>query len=125
MSGAAFFTHLDLVGGYWQIDVGEASRENTAFSTSEGHLQYKRIPFRPTNAAASFQRAINSILHGLNWKYCLIYLDDVIIFAKNLEELNRQLDAVLERLEGAGVKLNAANCQFLQEKTTFLGESKP
>ena len=103
MSGAAFFTHLDLVGGYWQIDVDETSRENAAFSTSEGHLQFKRMPFRPTNAAASFQRAINCILHGLNWKDCLIYLDDVIIFAKNLEELNRQLDAVPERLEHAGV----------------------
>ena len=68
---------------------------------------------------------MNSILHGLNWKYCLIYLDDVIIFAKNLEELKCQLDAVLERLEDTGVKLNAANCQFLQEKTTFLGEGKP
>ena len=59
---------------------------------------------------------MDSILHGLNWKDCLIYLDDVIIFAKNLEELNRQLDAVLERLEDAGVKLNAAKCQFLQEE---------
>ena len=51
---------------------------------------------------------MNSILHGLNWKDCLIYLDDVIIFAKNLEELKCQLDAVLERLEDTGVKLNAA-----------------
>ena len=59
---------------------------------------------------------MDSILHGLNWKDCLIYLDDVIIFAKNLEELNRQLDAVLERLEDAGVKLNTAKCQFLQEE---------
>ena len=46
---------------------------------------------------------MNSILHGLNWKDCLVYLDDVIIFAKSLEELNRQLDAVPERLEHAGV----------------------
>ena len=48
---------------------------------------------------------MNSILR---WKHCLVYLDDVILFAKNLEELNRRLDAVLERLEDAGVKLNAA-----------------
>lgn len=121
MSGAAFFTHLDLVRGYWQIDVDEASREKTAFSTPEGHFQFKRMPFGLTNAPASFQRAMNSILHGLNWKDCLVYLDDVIIFAKNLEEHNRRLDSVLERLEDAGVKLNAAKCQFLQEKTTFLG----
>ena len=65
---------------------------------------------------------MNSILR---WKHCLVYLDDVIIFAKNLEELNRRLDAVLARLEDAGVNLNAAKCQFLQEKTTFLGEGKP
>ena len=64
---------------------------------------------------------MNSILHDLNWKDCLVYLDDVIIFAKNLEEHNRGLDAALERLEDAGVKLNAAKCQFLQEKIAFLG----
>ena len=40
MSGAGFFTHLDLVRGYWQIDVDEASREKTAFSTPEGHFQF-------------------------------------------------------------------------------------
>ena len=98
MSGAAFFTRLDLVRGYWQIDVDESSREKTAFSTPEGQFQFKRMPFGLTNGQASFQRAMNSILHGLNWKDCLVYLDDVIIFAKNLEEHNRRLDAVLERL---------------------------
>ena len=100
----------------------EASREKTAFSTPEGNFQFKRMLFRSTNAAASFGRAMNSILHGLNWKEWLIYLNDVIIFAKNLEKLNRQPYAVLERLVDAGVKLNAEKCQFLQEKTTFLGE---
>ena len=56
---------------------------------------------------------MNSIL---SWKDCLVYLDDVIIFAKNLEELNRRLDAVLERLEDAGVKLNAQNVSSFKRK---------
>ena len=78
------------------------------------------MPFGLTNAQASFQRAMNSILDDFKWKDCLVYcFDDVIIFAKNLEEHNRRVDAVLKCLEDAGVKLNGAKCQFLQENTTF------
>ena len=121
MAGAAFFTHLDLVRGYWQVGVAEESKEKTAFSTPEGHFQFKRMPFGLTNAPATFQRAMNSILNGLNWQDCLVYLDDVIVFASSLPEHNRRLESVLQRLEGAGVKLNASKCHFLQERATILG----
>ena len=121
MSGATFFSHLDLVRGYWQIGVEENDREKTAFSTSEGHFQFKRMPFGLTNAPATFQRAMNSILHGLTWTDCLVYLDDIVIFGKNLEEHHRRLELVLRRLGDAGVKLNAKKCKLLEEKTVILG----
>ena len=63
----SFFSHLDLVRGYWQIGVKEVDHEKTAFSTPEGHFQFKRMPFGLTSAPATFQRAMNPILNGLNW----------------------------------------------------------
>ena len=117
LAGAAFFTHLDLVRGYWQIGVKEKEREKTAFSTPEGLFQFKRMPFGLTNVPATFQRAMNTILNGLTWTDCLVYLDDIIIFGRSLEEHNQRLEAVLDRLETAGVKLNAKKCQLLKTET--------
>ena len=54
LSGAILYTHLDLVRGYWQLGVNKVDREKTAFSTPEGHFQFKRVPFGLINAPATF-----------------------------------------------------------------------
>ena len=101
--------------------MNKQDREKTAFSTPEGHYQFKRMPFGLTNAPATFQRAMNTTLHGLNWLDCLVYLDDIVIFAETLEEHHGKLDSVLQRLQESGLKLNAKKCHFLKEKTLLLG----
>ena len=121
LSGAAYFTHLDLVRGYWQIKVAEEDREKTAFSTPDGHYQFKRMPFGLTNAPATFQRAMNAILAGLSWTDCLVYLDDIVVIGRTLAEHNQRLENVLERLEAAGLKLNAKKCELVQEQSAILG----
>lgn len=119
MSGAVYFTHVDLVRRYWQISVEEQVREKTAFSTVDGHYQFKRMPFGFTNAPATFQRAMNIILQELNWlDYCQ---DDIIIFSKTLEKHRKKFDTVLGRLENADLKLNAGKCKILKEETIILG----
>ena len=83
---AAFLTNLDLVHGYWHAKVAEKSREKTAFFDTGSHFQFRRMPFGVTNAPATFQRALNSILSELNWRDRLVYLDNVIVYASCLEE---------------------------------------
>ena len=119
--GAAYFTHLDLVRGYWQINVAEQDREKTAFSAPDRHFQFKRMPFGQTNAPATFQRALNMILAGLCWTDCVVYLDDIIVSGRTLEDHNQRLENVLERLETAGLKLNARKCEFVQQRSVILG----
>ena len=85
----------------------------------DGHFQFNRLPFGLTNAPATFQRAMNTILHGLNWLDCLVYLDDIVVFAGT--EHHQELDALLQRLDDAGLKLNAKKCQVLNESTRLLG----
>ena len=77
--------------------------------------------FGLTNAPATFQRAMNTIFKGLTWVDCLVYLDDIVIFAKTLQGHNRKLHRVLTHLEEAGLKLNAKECELLHGKSVILG----
>lgn len=79
------------------------------------------MAFGLTNAPATFQRTMNTVLHGLNWLDCLVYLDDIVIFASTLEEHHRKLESVLQRLGESGLKLNAKKCHFLKDRTVLLG----
>ena len=121
LSGGAFFTHLDIVRGCWQIKVAEKDREKTAFSTPDEHYQFKRMPFGLTNASATFQRAMNSIFAGLSWIYCLVYLDDIVVNGRTLAEHNQRLVNVPEKLEAAGLKLNPKKFELVQGQSSILG----
>ena len=79
LNGARYFSHFDLVRGYWQFEVQETDREKTAFSTNDGHCQFKKTSFGLTNAPATFQRAIDIILRGLSWVDLVVYLDDIVV----------------------------------------------
>ena len=79
------------------------------------------MPLGLTNAPATFQRAMNAILAGLSWTDCLVYLDDIVVIGRTLAEHNQRLENVLERLEAAGLKLNAKKCELVQEQSAILG----
>ena len=110
LAGTQWFSHLDLLRGYWQIDVALEDREKTAFATPNGLYQFRRLNFVLTNVPACFMRAMHLILKGLCWSDCLVYLDDIIIFGRTLEEHQKRLPLVLSRLAEAGLKINPKKC---------------
>ena len=81
LNGAVIFTSLDLKAGYWQVEMDEDSIPLTTF-TGLGFYECVRMPFGLTNAPTMFQRLMESCLGDLHLKYCIIYLDDIIIFSK-------------------------------------------
>ena len=121
LSGAQWFCHLDLLRGYWQIDVAEEDREKTAFATPDGLYQFRKLSFGLTNAPACFMRAMHLILKGLCWSDCLVYLDDIIVFGRTLQEHRERLSLVLSRLTEAGLKINPKKCKLLCEQVVVLG----
>ena len=89
--------------------MAEEDREKTAFATPDGLYQYL-VRFGLTNAPACFTRAMHLILKGLCWSDCLVYLDDIIVFGRTLQEHRERLSLVLSRLTEAGLKINPKKC---------------
>lgn len=98
---AKYFSTLDLIAGYWQVELDEDSRAKSAFTTFKGLYEFTRMPFGLRNAPATFQQIMQRILAGLEWKSCFVYLDDVLVASKTFEEHLQHLSEVFLRLREA------------------------
>eukprot|EP00731_Ephydatia_muelleri_P018416 Em0011g456a len=121
LSGSKWFSTLDLLCGYWQVEVEEKDRHKTAFCTREGLFEFKVMPFGLCNAPAVFQRLMDLVLSGIQWERCLVYIDDIVIMGKTFERHLQNLKLVLERLRRAGLKLKPSKCSLFQDKVVYLG----
>ena len=98
-----------------------AQWKKTAFATHNGYYEFLTMPFGLSNSGASFQRLMGHILRGLEYRFALIYIDDIIIFSKSVEEHLSRLEKVFKRLCEANVKLNPKKCNFVKQKVEYLG----
>lgn len=122
LSGAKYFSKLDLKSGYWQVELEEEDKAKTAFSVGGlGFYECNRMPFGLSNAPATFQRLMERCMGELNLRDCLIYLDDIIIFSDDIDGHLERLDAVFGRLAEYNLKLKPPKCEFFKTKTTYLG----
>ena len=121
LSGSKWFSTLDLISGYWQVEVAEEDREKTAFCTPDGLFEFKVMPFGLCNAPATFQRLMDMVLGGLQWTNCLVYLDDVIVVGRTFREHLQNLRSVFSRLSTAGLKLQPKKCHLCSPQVEFLG----
>ena len=121
LSGAKFFSTLDLTQGFWQIPLSKDSIPKTAFNVPQGHYEFLRLPFGLINAPATFQRAMQSCLSGLNWEIALCFLDDIIVFSNSFEQHLERLKAVFKRLVEFNLKLKPAKCEFMKDEVKYLG----
>src|SRR6266511_3649205 len=119
--GAKYFTIIDLASAYWQIKLRRQDREKTAFITAQGLYQFIVMPFGLNNAPATFQRLMNDVLREYLRKFCLVYLDDIIIYSKTLKEHKDHVRKVLQKLAEANLKLKPSKCEWFKEELTFVG----
>src|SRR5579859_7287815 len=119
--GARFFTILDLLSGYWQITMERLSREKTAFSTRYSHFEWLVLPFGVSNGPGGFQKRVNRLLEMYIDIFVIVYMDDILIFSRTLEEHVEHVKKVLTALSEADLILNIKKCQFFQVETRFLG----
>ena len=97
--GSAIYSTFNLTSGFWQVPMAEESKQYTAFTLgSMGLFECDRMPFGLCNAPAMFQRLMQNCLGELNLMYCLIYLDDVIVYSKDPEQHLARMRVVFECL---------------------------
>ena len=121
LSGAKWFSTLDMCAGYWQVMLDLAAREKSAFVVRGGFYQWKVMPFGLCNAPSTFERLMETIFAGLQWDTLLIYLDDIIVFGKTIDDELHRLSVVFRRLRCANLKLKPKKCALFQTSVSFLG----
>ena len=110
-----------MVMGYHQIELAPREGPKTAFSTMQGHWEYRRQPFGLKTAPGTFQKMMNSVFSGLTGTRCFLYLDDIVLYARLLADHNTKLREVLDRLRTYKLKLQPDKCEFLRKEVNYLG----
>ena len=119
--GAVYFSCLDLKEGFWQIAIDKAWKQYTAFTLGNlGFFKCEHMLFGLYNASAMFQKLMQNCLGELNLTYCLIYLDDVILFLKMAEEHVQHLHIVLNHFWEHNLKLKPTKCKFFHNEINYL-----
>ncbi|GBG62370.1 hypothetical protein CBR_g30324 [Chara braunii] len=121
LGGAKFFSKLDLKSGYHQLEIRKEDHYKTAFKTRYGHFEWLVMPFGLTNAPTTFQAAMTMEFREMLDRFVLIYLDDILVYSRSLDEHVEHLRTVLERLREAKYKANRDKCEFARQELEYLG----
>ena len=119
LRGAAVYSTLDLTKAYHQLELHEDVRDLTAFATHDAVYRFKRCPLGMSSVPGAFQRMMATVLRGVTGVQS--YLDDLIVYGATLEEHDKALATVLERLKSYNVQLNLEKCKMRQTSVSYLG----
>ena len=121
VQGCTVFTVLDLKNAFNLIRIKDGDEWKTAFRTPLGLYEYLVMPFGLTNAPATFQALIQDTLRDFLDIFCVVYLDDILIFSHSQVEHDSHVQQVLDRLKGANLFANAQKCEFDKSQVGYLG----
>ena len=121
LAGVQWLSTLDLKSGYHQVEMAEEDDKKTAFSFGQVLWYFQVMPFGACNAPSYFERLMEKVLEGLQWKFALVYLDDVLVFGGTFEEELERLEEELCSLRGANLGLNPRKYTFFQHEVPFFG----
>ena len=119
VNGATIFSKLDIMKAFHQLELDERSRGLTTITTHVGLFRYKRLHMGISCASEVFTETIRVMLAGIPCQ--LNMTDDILVYGRTREEHQRNLMAVLKRLEENGLTLSLEKCQFYRDQLTFFG----
>jgi hypothetical protein len=123
LAGAKVFSKIDLHSRYHQIKIKPSDIPKTTFSTRYGLYEYLVMSFDLTNAPAYFMYLMNSVFMPKLDKFVIVFIDDILIYSKNLEDHARHLHIILQRLREHHLYAKFSKCEFWLDTVKFLGHS--
>ncbi|GBG85630.1 hypothetical protein CBR_g40358 [Chara braunii] len=121
LGGAKYLSKLDLKSGYHQISIRPNDRYKSAFKTRYGHFEWVVMPFGLTNALATFQATMTNEFRAMLDRFVPVYLDDILVYSRTLEDHLEHLRRVLETLRRTKYKANRDKCEFVRQELEYLG----
>lgn len=121
LTGASWFSKLDLRAGYHQIRLAPGEEFKTAFQTHNGHYQFNVMAFGLTGAPATFQAVMNETLAPVLRKCAVVFFDDILVYSRSYEDHVQHLQQVLALLQKHHWKVKESKCQFGQRSISYLG----
>lgn len=121
LHGYKYFISLDLFTGFYQIPMSPESIPYTAFVTPDGLYEFLRMPMGLSNSPSVFQRMVNIVFSELRFSKILVYIDDILIPARTVDEALSILREVLQLMRKHGLTLKLSKCFFLQTHIEYLG----
>ncbi|MCW4343987.1 MAG: reverse transcriptase family protein [Candidatus Thiodiazotropha endolucinida] len=115
------FSVMDLKSSFWQIPLHPETADRSAFITHDGCYQFTRVPYGITNGPMAFQMLMSKVLRGINFKFALVFIDDILCHSATIDQHLDHLSAIFQRLRHANLKLNPKKCQFAAQKVEYLG----
>lgn len=117
-----YISSIDIKSAFWQVPLSGSSKEYTAFTVpGRGLFQFCRMPFGLSNAPATWQRIIDTILGPELEPSVMCYIDDVVIISNSFSEHLRLLEVVFDRLRQAGLIISLQKCHFCKPELRYLG----
>src|SRR3954453_17077951 len=119
--GARYFSKIDLRSGYWQVRIADQDVHKTAFRTRYGHYEFLVMPFGLTNAPATFMHLMQQTLRSFLDDFVIVFIDDILIYSKTLEDHTQHLRQVLQVLQEKQLYAKLSKCDFFKHEIGFLG----
>jgi hypothetical protein len=121
LAGSQVLLSLDALSGFTQLEIDPDHVKKMAFRTHLGLFQFKRMPFGLRNGPSIFQRVMQGILAPYLWLFCLVYIDDIVIYSKSYEDHIDHLDKVLQAIATANITLSPSKCHMFYSSILLLG----
>ena len=122
MSGSTVFTSLDFSQSFYQVKLAEKDRHKSAFINYDRTLyQWKVCPMGMKNSGAVLCRLLSLVFQNIQWSFIACYVDDLVVFSKDINEHFEHLEEVFVRIRNAKLKLKLSKCHFAQKEIKLLG----